>query len=275
MLAEMSPTRRVLLVGGLVLALVVVVVLTVGLLRRGPAGPPDRREQLPPVVLVPGYGGATTGLDVLGAALRSDGRFVRVVDLGTASLGDLHDQADLVKAAVQDVLRSTGSGSVDVVAFSAGGIAVRLWATDGGGASVARRIITLSTPHHGTERSAIPKVPGPTPCPTACRQLVAGSAVLQSLDQGDETPAGPDWVSIWSDTDEVVVPPTSAKLDGALSFSVQSVCPDVTISHQGMTSNRIVVAMVRREIGSAAPVLPDSSVCRPVTKPSATPTARD
>jgi len=262
MLAEMSPTRRLLVGGGLVAAVVVVVVLTVGLLQRGPAGPPDRREQLPPVLLVPGYGGATTGLDVLGAALRSDGRFVRVVDLGTASLGDLQDQAGLVKAAVDDVLRSTGSASVDVVAFSAGGIAVRLWATGDGGAAIARRIVTLSTPHHGTEQSAIPKAPGPTPCPTACQQLVAGSAVLQSLDTGDETPAGPDWVSIWSDTDEVVVPPTSAKLDGALDFSVQSVCPDVTISHQGMTSNRIVVAMVRRELGRSAPATLDDSVCR-------------
>jgi triacylglycerol lipase len=266
MLPALTPDRRALLAGGgLVVVVVVIVVLVVGILQRGPAATPDdrdHRDHLPPVVLVPGYGGATTGLDVLAAVLRNDGRFVRVVELGTASLGDLHDQADLVKATVDDVLSSTGSTSVDVVAFSAGGIATRLWAAEDDGASVARRIVTLSTPHHGTERSAIPKAPGPTPCPVACEQLVAGSTIFQSLEAGDETPAGPDWVSIWSEDDEVVVPISSARLDGALNFSVQSVCPDVTVSHQGMSSHRVVVAMVRRELGRAAPAQPDAAVCR-------------
>lgn len=272
MLAALPPIRRLLLGAGLLSAVVAIVVLLVAVTQRGPAGTPDRKEGLPPVVLVPGYGGVTTGLDLMAAALRTDGRFVRVVDIGAAaSLGDLHDQAALVKAAVDDVLSSTTATSVDVVAFSAGGIAVRLWAADEGGAKVARRIVTLSTPHHGTEQSAIPTVPGPTPCPVACHQLVAGSSVIESLDDGDETPAGPEWVSIWSDTDEVVVPPTSAKLDGALDFSVQSICPGVTISHQGMTSNRIVVAMVRDEIGRATPSTPDASVCgAKIAAPTAT-----
>jgi triacylglycerol lipase len=278
MRAALRPARREILVGGgILVAVVAIIVLTVTLFQRGPTEHPATEQELPPVVIVPGYGGMTTGLDVLAAALRDDGRFVRVMDLGAASLGDLHDQADLVKAAVDDMLRSTGSTSVDVVAFSAGGIAVRLWAAEDDGASSARRIITLSTPHHGTEKSAIPPVAGPTPCPVACEQLVAGSEVIRDLDEGDETPAGPDWVSIWSDDDEVVVPPTSARLDGALSFSVQSVCPDVTVSHQGMTSNRVVVAMVRREIGRADPALPDETVCRPskATSPSSTPTSAD
>ena len=263
MRATLRPGRRELLLGaGIFAAVVAIVVLTVAVLQRGPADSPDAEAGLPPVVLVPGYGGMTTGLDVLATALRDDGRFVRVVDLGPASLGDLHDQADLVKAAVDDMLLSTGSASVDVVAFSAGGIAVRLWAVDDDGAAVARRIVTLSSPHHGTERSAIPEVAGPTPCPVACQQIVTDSDVIRSLNEGDETPAGPEWVSIWSDDDEVVVPPDSAKLDGALAFSVQSICPHVTVVHQGMASNRVVVAMVRREIGRSAPGRPESSVCK-------------
>jgi triacylglycerol esterase/lipase EstA (alpha/beta hydrolase family) len=266
MRATFRPARRELLVGGgILVAVVAIVVLTAALFQRGPTDRPTEKAELPPVVIVPGYGGMTTGLDVLAAALRNDGRFVRVMDLGAASLGDLHAQADLVKGAVDDMLRSTGSTSVDVVAFSAGGLAVRLWVSEDDGASSARRIITLSTPHHGTEKSAIPPVAGPTPCPVACEQLVAGSDVVRSLDQGDETPAGPEWVSIWSDDDEVVVPPTSARLDGALNFSVQSVCPHVTVSHQGMASNRVVVAMVRREIGRADPAVPDDTVCRTAT----------
>jgi triacylglycerol lipase len=272
MRATLRPARRELLVGGgILVAVVAIVVLTVALFQRGPTDHPATAKELPPVVIVPGYGGMTTGLDVLAAALRDDGRFVRVMDLGAASFGDLHAQADLVNGAVDDILRSTGSASVDVVAFSAGGLAVRLWVTEDDGASDARRIITLSSPHHGTERSAIPPVAGPTPCPVACEQITAGSDVIEKLDAGDETPAGPDWVSIWSDDDEVVVPPTSARLEGALNFSVQSVCPHATVSHQGMASNPFVVAMVRREIGSSKPALPDEAVCRISTGKTSSP----
>jgi triacylglycerol esterase/lipase EstA (alpha/beta hydrolase family) len=271
MLHRLSPARRALLFGGLAAAVVAVVALTIAVTHRGPGTTTARKDPLPPVVLVPGYGGITTGLDLMAAALRNDGRFVQVVDLGTNSLGDLHDQAEIIGATVDDVLSSTGSTSVDVVAFSAGGIATRLWvADDDGAAAKARRIVTLSSPHHGTEQSAIPTGLGPTPCPVACHQLTAGSSLLNELNHGDETPAGPDWVSIWSDDDEVVVPPTSAKLKGALDFSVQSICPDVTVSHQGMASNRVVIAMVRHEVGRAAPSKPDESVCG---TPSGSPTA--
>jgi len=276
MLDRLSPARRALLLGGLAAAAAAVVVLTIAVTHRGPASTTEPKDPLPPVVLVPGYGGVTTGLDLMTVALRNDGRFVQVVELGAASLGDLHEQAEIIKATVDDVLSSTGSTSVDVVAFSAGGIATRLWADDDDGASIARRIVTLSTPHHGTEQSAIPTGFGPTPCPVACHQLVAGSSLIRSLNEGDETPAGPDWVSIWSEDDEVVVPPTSAKLQGALDFSVQSICPDVTVSHQGMTSNLVVIAMVRHELGRAAPSKPDASVCGTKgTSPSATPSGSE
>ncbi len=270
MLDRLSPARRGLIFGGLAAAVVAIVVLTVAVTNRGSAGTTELKDPLPPVVLVPGYGGMTAGLDLLSTALRDDGRFVAIVNLGSASLGDLNDQAQIVKGAVDDVLSSTGSTSVDVVAFSAGGIATRIWAADDDGAKVARRIVTLSTPHHGTEQSAIPSGFGPDPCPVACHQLVAGSTLLQSLNDGDETPPGPDWVSIWSEDDEIVVPPTSARLQGALDFSVQSICPDVSVRHQGMTSNPTVIAMVRHELGRAAPSEPGSSVCR--AKATAIPT---
>jgi hypothetical protein len=85
---------------------------------------------------------------------------------------------------------------------------------------------------------------------------------MTSLAEHDAAPAGPDWVSMWTDQDEVVVPPTSAKLDGALNFSVQSICPDLKVAHLGMTANPVVVAMVRLELDAASPTKPDPSVCK-------------
>ncbi|HET6166219.1 MAG TPA: hypothetical protein VFE07_05280 [Marmoricola sp.] len=267
----LTPARRRLVVTiGLVVAVVAVVALTVAVVHRPSSQPPPQQDALPPVVIVPGYGGNTTGLSVLVAALEKDGRSTKVVELGAASVDDLNLQAGMVDDAVEDALAESGGTKVDIVSFSAGGIAVRLWMDAHDGASTARRVVTLSAPNHGTEVSpATTGISGET-CPTACHQLLVGSDLMRSLADHDRAPAGPDWVSMWTDQDKVVVPPTSAKLDGALNFSVQSICPDLTVAHLGMTANPVVVAMVQEELGSATPTRPDSSVCkiRPTSTPS-------
>lgn len=268
----LTPARRRVVVGiGLTVAVVVVIALAIAITHRDPTAPPPTSESLPPVVIVPGYGGATTGLSVLASALQDDGRFVQIVDLGSASVEDLHSQADLVDTTVRDALGQTDSKTVDIVTFSAGGIAARLWVTDHDGGAIARRVVTLSAPNHGTEVSPALSGPDPTDCPKACQQLLVGSDLMKSLAAHDEAPAGPDWVSIWTDQDKVVVPPTSAKLEGALDFSVQSICPDLKVAHLGMTANPVVVAIVRDVLGRTAPTRPDSSVCHPLGADASTP----
>ena len=64
----------------------------------------------------------------------------------------------------------TGAASVDLVGYSAGGVIARLYVRDEGGASVVRRVLTLGSPHHGTDVAALAtEVAGG--CPTACEQL--------------------------------------------------------------------------------------------------------
>lgn len=261
--------RRVVVTIGLVAAVAAVIALTIAVTHRSSPQPPPRRDALPPVVIVPGYGGNTAGLAILADALQGDGRFTKVVELRAASVDDLNLQADLVDDAVHDALAETGSAEVDIVSFSAGGIAVRLWMDAHDGASIARRVVTLSAPNHGTEVSPARSGMGPAGCPTACHQLLVDSDLMRSLATHDAAPDGPDWVSMWTDGDQVVVPPTSAKLDGALNFSVQSVCPDLDVAHLGMTANPIVVAMVRAELDATTPAEPTSSICR--IRPTRTP----
>jgi len=162
---------------------------------------------------------------------------------------------------VKATLARTHAASVDVVGYSAGGVVTRLWVRDYGGASLARRVITLGSPHHGTDLATLAGSLVPGSCPTACRQLEQGSDLLDSLDAGDETPEGPSFVSIWTTHDDVVIPPDSAMLAGALDVTVQSVCADDGVKHGGLPTDRVVQAMVSAELGAGQPVTLSSADC--------------
>jgi triacylglycerol lipase len=255
-LESLSPQRRRLVlgvlvaVGVLVLALVATFVVR-SVTRDGPV-PQDRPG---PVLLVPGYGGRTASLDPLAAALRAQGRAVTVVDPVGDGTGDLDDQAAHLGDVADSVLRTSGAPSVDVIGYSAGGVVVRLWVRDHGGATQARRVLTLGSPQHGTSVAALgAQVAGG--CPPACEQLLPDSALLRRLNAGDETPAGPAWATVRSDDDQVVTPTSSAALDGALNLRVQDLCPTATTPHGGLPGEPVVLAALSTTLGVGAPTPP-------------------
>src|SRR3982750_44213 len=84
--------------------------------------------------------------------------------------------------------------------------------------------------------------------------MASDSDLLARLNGGDETPSGPTWVSIWTTQDETVTPPDSARLDGALNLTVQSVCADAQVGHGGLPSAPRVEAIVAAELGPGDPV---------------------
>ena len=256
MLAGLSPARRRLVLG--LLAALVVGVLVVAaavLVPRLTATTPAPASQADPgpVLLVPGYGGSTTGLQTLADALTAVGRDAAVVPLPGDGTGDMTGSAAVLADAVDAALARTGAPSVDVVGYSAGGVVARLWAADGG-AEQARRILTLGSPHHGTTVADLAASLAPDQCPEACRQLTTGSDLLRRLNAGDETPAGPTWVSLWTDVDTTVTPPDSAALDGALELTVQSVCADSQVAHGQLPSDPLVQGMVIAELAAGQPV---------------------
>ncbi len=262
-LAGLSPQRRRFLVAvavASVLLLLVAVVLYVA--SRPPKVTPVSQDALGPVLLVPGYGGSTTSLRALRAAVEQAGRDATVVELVGDGTGDLRDQARLLDTAAHQAMTRAHASSVDVVGYSAGGVIARLWVRDFGGGDLARRVITLGSPHHGTDLAGLAGDITPDTCPMACLQLQENSDVLRALNAGDETPAGPLWVSIWTNDDQTVVPPESASIEGALDFSVQSVCPSARVEHGDLPTDPTVIAMTLVELGSEAPSLPAASaVC--------------
>ncbi|MFL6162973.1 MAG: lipase family alpha/beta hydrolase [Jatrophihabitantaceae bacterium] len=249
MLSSLAPARRRLLLAVLAVLLVALVAVLV-------AVRPDRRasgvqraaqDQPGPVLLVPGYGGSITGLNTLAGRLRRAGKDVTVLSMPDNAEGDLGRQAGVLQAAARAALTRTGSGSVDVVGYSAGGVVARLWAKSYGGAGIARRVITLGAPQHGTALAALGSLVTGA-CPLACQQLVPTSSLLTALNHSPELPTGPVFVSLWSSRDEVVLPPDSARLAGALNIELQQVCASSAVSHAQLPTDPLVAAIVTTEL---------------------------
>jgi len=215
-------------------------------------------ESLPLVVLVSGYGGTGDDTEPLSEALRADGRDVAVFPPVGDNTGDLEDQARILGEFI-DAESSSVEGrdprSVDVIGFSAGGVVARLWASDIDGAAKARRILTIAAPHHGTRLAGLADLGGF--CEGACAQLVPGSALLERLNGGDETPPGPEWITIWSESDRTVSPVQTANLEGSLGFAVQSVCPEAQTGHLQLPGSPVVLAALSSTLGGETPAAPD------------------
>ena len=230
-------------------ALVVAGLAVAGVVATRPDAPPPvgADQGVPgPVLLVPGYGGSTAALEVLAAALRRAGRDAQVVPAVGDGTGDLGTQAAALRAAA-DARVVAGAPSVDVVGYSAGGVVARLWATTDDGARRVRRVVTLGSPHHGTQVAALAAA-FLGDCPAACRQLVPGSDLLDAL---PETAPGPAWTSVWTEADQVVTPPSSARLDGAVNVPLQSVCADASTVHGDLPRDPLVVGLVDAALDGA------------------------
>ena len=259
MLSALPPVRRRLLlailavlVAGVLVGAILVVVNRTG--SSPPAAGPVRQDDPGPVLLVPGYGGSTSALDVLAARLRSAGRQATVVRLPGDGTGELRDQAAVLDRAARSAIAG-GAPSVDVVGYSAGGVVARLWAEEDGGATVARRIVTLGSPHHGTDIAALAGSLLPSQCPTACAELAPNSDLLSRLN-ARKLAAGPVWVSVWTEQDQVVTPPDSARLDGALNIPVQSVCAGARLEHGNLPRDPVVQSLVLTALAPARPTAP-------------------
>jgi triacylglycerol lipase len=258
----LSPQRRRLVLGAaialLLLIMAVVMISVVRLIADYPH--PVSQTDPGPVLLVPGYGGNVHSLEPLAGALRSAGRTAVIVDPVSDGTGDLRAQAAHLGELADRVRKDAGAASVDVIGYSAGGVVARLWVRDGDGGDVARRVLTLGSPQHGTSQAALgAEFAGG--CPTACEQLIPDSDLLRRLNAGDETPAGPLWATIRSTTDNVVTPVDSAALSGALNIVVQDVCPGATVVHGDLPRHPVVLAALDSVLGAGTPEAPGAVRC--------------
>jgi triacylglycerol lipase len=244
---------------GIVLVLVVGVLVVVVVRAVSGGGAADQSQQ-GAVIVVPGYGGTVSDVAPIVAELRREGRKAVAFQPSQGGTGDLRVQARRLADLAKRTIARTGIDSVDLVGYSAGGVIARIFVRDDGGDSVVRRVLTLGSPHHGTDVASLAADVGGG-CPTACEQMGTGSDLLRRLNAGDETPAGPKWVTVRTENDHTVTPSDSAELDGALNIDVQRACPGSTTTHGGLPSDPVVLATLDSALGAGPPRAPAGVTC--------------
>jgi triacylglycerol esterase/lipase EstA (alpha/beta hydrolase family) len=125
-----------------------------------------------PVVLVHGYLCNQRIWDDVTPQLRAQGHDVFAVNLEPVFCS-IDQYAEIIETAVQALLMHSGQRQVALVGHSMGGLAVRAWLR-AHGASRAARVVTLGTPHAGTQ------VPNPLLSPNGV-QMQWGSPWLSEL----------------------------------------------------------------------------------------------
>jgi len=148
-----------------------------------------------PVIVLHGYAMNRANFIVLAARMKKAG-LGPIYGFEYWTLGRTAAAARQLGWFVDQVRASTGAAQVDVVGHSMGGVVARYYVTLGGGDGIVNRLITIGTPHTGTEVSKI-GIGAPT------RELVAGSPLLARVANAP-APVRTKLTAIWSRADAMV-----------------------------------------------------------------------
>lgn len=119
----------------------------------------------------------------------------------------IDDYVATLDAAVRRIADVTGRAPV-IVAHSMGGLAVRAWLDTRGAGEQAQHVITIGTPHHGTELARFAIAPN-------ARQMRRQSAWLRALARREPEGRFASFTCYYSDCDNIVMPAATATLSGA------------------------------------------------------------
>lgn len=108
---------------------------------------------------------------------------------------------------IDDVLAATGARSVDIVGHSMGGVVGRYYVSFAGGDGVVKNLVTLGSPHAGTDVSAV-GIGHPA------RELLLGSKLCTRL-AAAPAPQHTKVITIWSRADALVPGAKQRPIPGA------------------------------------------------------------
>jgi len=130
------------------------------------------------------------------------------------SVGSPKRYAEKLKMRVRKILDGQKPGlgeradEVDIVAHSMGGLVARWYIEELCGAKNVNKLITLGTPHRGTEMANL------IFWTAGAKSMMPENGFIEKLNSSSLA-KGVKYVAIWSKADELVVPSERAKLEGA------------------------------------------------------------
>jgi triacylglycerol lipase len=156
------------------------------------------------VLLVHGFHDSAVSMEPMRRWLIARGWKASAVSLspsdGTATLEDLAKQlANYVSESFP------ADQKIDLVGFSMGGLVCRYYVQRLNGASRVDKLITVSSPNHGTWLAAMSKKPG-------CLEMRPSSTFLASLNRDTDSLADVLYTSIWTPLDLMIVPAWSSRM---------------------------------------------------------------
>ena len=146
----------------------------------------------------------------------------------------IHEFARILADEVEKVMAESQSDQVDLVGHSMGGLVIRSYLTEDHARAKIRRVVTLGSPHGGSKLAVLG-------LGQAAKEMVPGSAFLQSLSQGVQMPQGGGFYSIYTLVDNMVLPNESTKLawDGVKNLETR------IIDHVGLVFCKQTARLVR------------------------------
>lgn len=184
-----------------------------GLMQLLPYDPVPYRQPLtehPPLVMIHGLAGSAgnfAGMRLWLALHRA--RPVHVFDY--REYNDIFPAADAFSTWLDDVLRLYPETPVEILAHSMGGLLTRLALLDKQRAARIGQVLTLGTPHHGTNLARWGGA-------NYVRQLRMDSPVFQKLRAEETSPLPYALTSIWTKRDVMVLPPEQSIFDTTAAY---------------------------------------------------------
>lgn len=188
-----------------------------------------------PVVFVHGWNGSGGTWDTAVANFQANGYDASELQRFNYGSGSNATLAQGVAAKVDETLAANpGKAKVDIVTHSMGALNTRYYLKNLGGTDKVDDWVSLGGPNHGTHTA--------TACAwfsTQCDEMEPGSAFLNALNSGDETPGAVNYGTWWSAGDGVINPPTSTILDGATNTQTAD------MGHSDLHQDATVLSQVR------------------------------
>lgn len=196
------------------------------------------------------------------------------VTLPDRALGDIQVSSEYVAWAIERIHALTHR-RVAIITHSQGGMegrwALRWWSRV---RADTADLVDLASPNHGIFAADACAHAGN--CWPAVWQMATGSHFLKALNSVSETPRPVAYTQIYSRTDELVEPSTTAPLSGGANtanIAIQSICPGRVVHHAGLLSDPVAWELTLDALTHPGPANPrriDRGACPEATMPYVT-----